>query len=55
MSKPHEYACNSCGAKWIGVGPQCPNGCGSTSKSGGEFTRKSFQGSDDTDLKKSGR
>lgn len=52
--KSHEYACNSCGAKWIGSG-QCPNGCGGSTKPGHEFTRKSFQGSEDNDLKKSGR
>jgi len=54
MPKSNEYACSSCGAKWIGADPHCPNGCTSLAKSQGEFTRKTFQGDGD-DLKKSGR
>lgn len=54
MPKPNEYACSSCGAKWIGVDQHCPNGCTTLAKSEGEFTQKTFQGND-TDLKKGGR
>lgn len=50
MSKPHEYACTSCGAKWIGGSQGCPNGCNTVAKSGGEYTKKTLQG--DNDLKK---
>jgi hypothetical protein len=54
MGKPHEYACTCCGTRWIGQTRVCPNGCVAIAKSEGEFTKKTFQGSDN-DLKKSGR
>lgn len=53
MPKTYEYVCTICGAMWLGK-QLCPNGCGSLAKSNGEFTKKTFQGTDN-DLKKSGR
>jgi rubrerythrin len=50
-SKAQDFTCNLCGHHWIGPSARCPNGCVVFAKSGGEFTRKTFQG-DDTDLKK---
>lgn len=44
----HEMTCTSCGAVWIGAEGACPR-CGAFAKSGGEFTRKTF---DAPDLKK---
>lgn len=52
-NKPHEYACTSCGTRWISADPRCPNGCASLSKSDGEYTKKTLQGEDD--LRKGGR
>lgn len=53
-SKPHDLECPQCGRRWVGVSKSCPNGCDSLAKSGGEVTRKTFQG-DDNDLKKGPR
>jgi len=49
-NKPQRLTCYRCGASWVGVPGQCPNGCDAIAKSDGEFTKKTLQG--DGDLKK---